>query len=200
MTEKTKIFLTVIITTILLVSGNVIAKTMIQANSVSYKTSNGDTTDVNSALDSLFGLADISEQISELNSKLDSLQSGIRYNDTSNIIQMSDTKGNWVDMTGLRFVKDLREDLDIHIISNFNSKTVSNNNYDTRGKATYVIAYGTVSGVGTWSSNYTVTYNDGTTETVDCSNIVSTKFIDDGGLFKMNYYSYMVMVIITVKD
>jgi hypothetical protein len=198
MTEKTKIFLTVIITTILLVSGNVIAKTMIQANSVSYKTSNGDTTDVNSALDSLFGLADISEQISELNSKLDSLQSGIRYNDTSNIIQMSDTKGNWVDMTGLRFVKDLREDLDIHIISCVNTGTVSGNNYDTRGKATYVIIYNTNS--GSWIPYYTVTYNDGTEETITASTGVTTRFIDTGGYFKMNQNIYMVMVIITVKD
>lgn len=44
-----------IITVIISITG-VVANTLLQASSISYKTSNGDTTDVNSALDRLFDI------------------------------------------------------------------------------------------------------------------------------------------------
>jgi hypothetical protein len=71
MKENTKIIIGVIIGIVISSTISITATTMIQANSVSYKTSNGDTTDVNSALDRLFDLNSTNEKITELGTKID---------------------------------------------------------------------------------------------------------------------------------
>jgi hypothetical protein len=63
MKENTKIIIGVIIGIVISSTISITATTMIQADKVSYKTSNGDTTDVNSALDRLFDLNTVNEKI-----------------------------------------------------------------------------------------------------------------------------------------
>jgi hypothetical protein len=67
MKENTKLILVAIIAVVVSSTISITATTMIQANSVSYKTSNGDTTDVNSALDRLFDLNTVNEKIGSTN-------------------------------------------------------------------------------------------------------------------------------------
>jgi hypothetical protein len=67
MKENTKIIIGVIIGIVISSTISITATTMIQADKVSYKTSNGDTTDVNSALDRLFDLNTVNEKIGSTN-------------------------------------------------------------------------------------------------------------------------------------
>jgi hypothetical protein len=63
MKENAKLILVAIIAIVVSSTISITATTMIQADKVSYKTSNGDTTDVNSALDRLFDLNTVNEKI-----------------------------------------------------------------------------------------------------------------------------------------
>jgi hypothetical protein len=64
MKENTKIILGVVIAVILSITGSVLANTVLSADSVSYKTENGETT-VDNALNALFGLADVNVRYNE---------------------------------------------------------------------------------------------------------------------------------------
>lgn len=63
MKENTKIIIVCVITLILGTIINVTATTLLQANQVSYKTSNGYVTDINSELDRLFDINTVNEKI-----------------------------------------------------------------------------------------------------------------------------------------
>jgi hypothetical protein len=165
MKENTKIIIGVIIGIVISSTISITATTMIQANKVSYKTSNGDTTDVNSALDRLFDLNTVNEKMGStdissigdgtITGSISNLYNNLNYN---TYIVAKDTTGQ-------------------------TSRSVTLTNFDGRPYSAWLTVGSTTSGAIGWNGSlYYIVFGTGSS--------IQVHAIYESDSFKLTSYSW----------
>jgi hypothetical protein len=180
MKENTKIILVAIIAIVVSSTISITATTMIQANSVSYKTSNGDTTDVNSALDRLFDLNTVNQKIGSTN--ISSIGNGTITGAISELkSNLSDISSRIDDRFTWKYVGSANGSDKVSLPSSFNEILVQFRHSVGANRSATVLPYIMLSddeqmyvnGYDMSSSGYAGWWIMATTSYVYCSNFIS---------------------------